>query len=80
MSQREEINRALDDLRKSEMKSIVKLAIKEWLDEQAAKFGHWSFRFLLALMLGVLLYGALVTAGWTPPPVPALIRSGENSR
>jgi hypothetical protein len=67
MVQREEADKAIAELRRREMKETVKLAIKEWLDEQALKFGHWSLRFAFALMLGALLYGALLQSGWMPP-------------
>lgn len=74
MSQREEINQALADLRRREMKEVMREAIKEWLDEQAAKFGRWSLRFLVALLLSALLYGALIQAGWTPTPSRVEVR------
>jgi hypothetical protein len=67
MVHREDADDAIADIRRREMKETVKLAIKEWLDEQALKFGRWSFRFLFALMLGAMLYGALLQSGWAPP-------------
>lgn len=60
----EEIKEALGKLRKSEMKSVVKEAIKEWLDEQAMIIGKWSFRFILLSALGVLAYFILTSQGW----------------
>lgn len=60
----EEIKEALSKLRKSEMKAVVKEAIKEWLDEQAMLIGKWSFRFILMSALGVLAYFILTSQGW----------------
>ena len=61
----EEIKEALGKLRKSEMKAVVKEAIKEWLDEQAILIGKWSFRFFLLSVLGALTYFVLTAQGWT---------------
>jgi len=61
----EEIKEALGKLRKSEMKAVVKEAIKEWLDEQATIIGKWSFRFILMSALGVLAYFVLTSQGWS---------------
>jgi hypothetical protein len=60
----EEIKEALAKIRKSEMKAIVKDAIKEWLDEQAILIGRWSFRFIALSALGVLAYFVLTSQGW----------------
>lgn len=49
------------------MKKIMKEALKEWLDEQAAKFGRWSITGIFCMVLVVLTYMALMLAGWTPP-------------
>lgn len=64
---KEEIQSALAALRRSEMKEVVRSAIKEWLSEQLATFGWWSLRFILASALALLLYLMLVKAGWVPP-------------
>lgn len=61
----DEVKKALAQLRTSELKQIVKEAIKEWLDEQAIILGKWSFRFVLMSALGVLFYFVLTTQGWS---------------
>lgn len=66
-SENEEIHAALSEIRRREMREVVRAAIKEWLDEQAATFGRWSLRFAIALILSAILYGALVQGGWSPP-------------
>lgn len=48
-----------------ELKIVVKTAIKEWLDEQALKFGKWTLRWLAMSALGGVVYFILVTKGWT---------------
>ena len=60
----EEIKEALGKLRKSEIKQIVKDAIREWLDEQATKFGRFSIRFIATAALGALAYFILINQGW----------------
>lgn len=60
----EDIKEALSKLRKDEMKAVVKLAIKEWLDEQAMIVGRWSFRFIALSTLGALAYFILTNTGW----------------
>lgn len=70
MKEQDEIREALATMRRREMKEAVQEAIKEWLNEQAAIFGRWSFRFAIALLLSALLYGAMIQAGWTPPQFP----------
>jgi hypothetical protein len=67
MNDTNDIQEALAKLRRREMKEAVQEGIKQFLDEQAAKFGRWSFRFLIALLLSALLYGAMIQAGWSPP-------------
>lgn len=40
-----------------EWKRIVKQAIKEWLDEQFASFGRWTFYGLVsALLAGIIVF------------------------
>lgn len=58
---REEFNQSMQD---ADMKRIVKEAIREWLDEQFAKFGRWSLYTLLALATAAILYLSLTTNGW----------------
>lgn len=60
----DEIKSALSELRRAELKLVVKLAIKEWLDEQAAIVGKWSLRFLMAATLAALAYFILTSQGW----------------
>jgi hypothetical protein len=45
-------------------KQAVKEAIKEWLDEQFAAFGKWSFMALMSAAFAGLAYLALTGAGW----------------
>lgn len=49
------------ELTKDEVKAATKEAIKEWLDEQAARLGYW--------FLGLIAVGALILIlkanGWT---------------
>jgi len=60
----EEIKEALGKLRKTELKAVVKEAIKEWLDEQAIVVGRWSFRFMVLSAVGALSYFILTQQGW----------------
>jgi hypothetical protein len=46
------------------LKEAYKEAMKEWLDEQFAKFGKWSFFSLLSAGLAALIYFILVANGW----------------
>lgn len=59
--------RVLSELSHNELKIIVKSAIKEWLDEQALKFGKWSLRWLALAALGALVYFILLAQGWHKP-------------
>ena len=61
----DEVKAALSRLRTEELKTVVKEAIKEWLDEQAILIGKWSFRFFLLSVLGALTYFVLNAQGWT---------------
>lgn len=47
-----------------ETKAALKEALKEWMDENFAQFGRWSFYSLLTLVSGGLIYLFLVTRGW----------------
>jgi hypothetical protein len=51
------------DWYKDEQKALVKEAFKEWLDEKAAEFGKWTFKFLATAVFGALIY-FLVTHGF----------------
>jgi hypothetical protein len=57
------------DERQKEMVRAVKEGIKEWLSEQMATFGWWSFKGLGALALGVLVYLWLSAHGWKAPQI-----------
>lgn len=50
-----------------EQKRLVKEAIKEWLDEQFARFGKWSLAALASLALAALVYFILSVSGWRAP-------------
>lgn len=63
MSQ-DKLNQALRD---AEAKRVIKEAIREWLDEQFAKFGRWSLYGLLAAATTVILYMTLIANGWHRP-------------
>ena len=54
-------------MNKEDMKSAVKEAIKEWLDEKFAMFGRWGFTSLAALVLAALAYFILWANGWRQP-------------
>lgn len=47
-----------------EQREILKQAIREWLDEQFATFGRWTFYGLMASAFGGVAYLALTGAGW----------------
>lgn len=47
------------------MKRAVKEAIKEWLNEQFARFGKWSLAAIGAMALAAITY-ILVSAGKLP--------------
>jgi hypothetical protein len=53
----------LDDMQKEEQKSLIKEAFKEWLDEKAAQFGKWTFKYVGTAIVGAMLY-YLVTNGF----------------
>lgn len=61
----DDTQRVLSELSKNELKIVVKTAIKEWLDEQALKFGKWSIRWIAVAAFGTLLYFILTAQGWT---------------
>lgn len=47
-----------------ELKRIVKEAIKEWMTDQFAAFGRWSFLGIAAAGLGLLGLAILSANGW----------------
>lgn len=48
-----------------DMKSALKEALKEWLDEKCAEFGRWTLRWLFAASFAALIYFILKTNGWS---------------
>jgi hypothetical protein len=45
-----------DELPLDETKQALKEALKEWLDEQFAAFGRWTFYSLLSIVFGGVVY------------------------
>lgn len=45
-------------------KEAMKEALHEWLTEQFAAFGRWTFYGLMAAAFAGLVYLALTGAGW----------------
>ena len=54
----------MSDLDRDEQKAIVKEAIKEWLNEQFASFGMWTFKGILAAAFAGACYLWLAGHGW----------------
>lgn len=54
-----------EDRRKhDDMKTAVKEALREWLDEKYALFGKWSLHGLMALGLAAVVVLILWSNGW----------------
>ena len=53
-------------LEDEEKKALVKEALSEWLDKQAASFGRFSFKFFRGAALVAVLYLWLGAHGWHP--------------
>jgi hypothetical protein len=49
------------------MKSAVKEALKEWLDEKFSTFGKWAAASLAALVLAAFVLFVLWANGWKQP-------------
>ena len=49
---------------REERKKIIKEAITEWMDGKFLELGIWTFRGMLAMGFGVLVYLVLITNGW----------------
>ena len=58
----------IEHLTDDELKSVIKIAIKEavleWMDEQYKRFGKWSFYALAATAIGALTYMILMLLGF----------------
>lgn len=52
---------------KDDMKSAMKDAIKEWMDEKYAEFGRWSLHAILIAGLGALGYYLVSHGGFKSP-------------
>lgn len=55
---------------KDAMKSVMKDAMREWLDEKYAQWGKWSMHSVLASVLAWLLYMIFVVKTGSSPAVP----------
>jgi hypothetical protein len=55
----------MPQLDRDAQKEALKEAIHEWLDEQFATFGRWTFKGLLAAAFAGAVYLALKGQGWT---------------
>lgn len=53
-------------------KRAMKAALKEWLDEKFAEFGWFSFKTLLAILLGALTLWVLHQNGWQKVAITAV--------
>ena len=51
-------------LDREDVREGAKAAIREFLDEQFAKFGRWSFYGLASIVLCALVYWAASMHGW----------------
>ncbi len=54
----------MPDIDNDVQKEAVKEALKEWLNDQFAAFGRWTFMGLLAAAFAGVVYLALTGAGW----------------
>ena len=50
-----------------DVKSALKEALKEWLDDKFATFGKWALGSLGAAALAAVVYFILTLKGWHPP-------------
>jgi hypothetical protein len=46
-------------------KQAVKEALRDWLNDQFAAFGRWTFYGMASAAFAGLVYLALIGAGWT---------------
>lgn len=49
---------------KADQRDVIKEGIKEWMTEQFAAFGRFTFYGLLVAAFGGLVYLAMVGLGW----------------
>lgn len=57
-------DRRKTDLNSEEVKSIMKEALKEWLDDKFSEFGKWSLGALMAALLAGVIIFILHMDGW----------------
>lgn len=55
----------MTDLDPENLKTVLKDALKEWLDEKFLVFGKWSMGAISAMGLAALTYFILKMNGWT---------------
>jgi len=61
---REDQEKREAELMKAATREGARAAIKEFLDEQFAKFGRWSLHGIAAMVFSALVYWAATTHGW----------------
>ena len=61
---REDQEKREAELMKAATREGARAAIKEFLDEQFAKFGRWSFYGIAAMVFSALVYWAATAHGW----------------
>ena len=54
----------LEEMSRTERKAIIKEAITEWMDQKFMELGIWTFRGIMAMGFGILVYMVLTTNGW----------------
>ena len=57
-----------DNVTSDEMKTAMKRALKEWLDDKFAEFGWFSFKAVTAAALAALVFFILTMNGWHKGP------------
>ena len=61
---REDQEKREAELMKAATREGARAAIKEFLDEQFAKCGRWSFYGIAAMVFSALVYWAATAHGW----------------
>ena len=64
MSQDELHNRLSGKMSETEIKSVMKEAITEWMDAKFQAFGKWTITGLAVAAIGALTYFILRMNGW----------------